>query len=1836
MIIIMKNFYLYKICLLAICFNLLLCIAPSIAQSTITDAQQQLLNNNAESLSFEENKGQVQGEDKDKVRFTIKGNGLDVFILENGIAYQYKTVHYPEGYEQLTNDGSFPKNQEQQYNLQEEMMAKIRTETFRMDAILIGANKNSQIITEQKSTDYIQYYNHNALNVHSYQKIIYKDIYPKIDWVLFFKNGALEYEFVVHPGGNPNEIKIRYDFAENIALQKDGSIKMTSQMGDIADKAPISFQGEKTIATNYILNKNVMQFQLADYDPSQTLIIDPVVEWATYYGGVNMDYGYSCAVDALGNVYMAGATASSLSIASGGHQNTYGGNADAFIVKFNASGIRQWASYYGGGESDYGHSCAIDASGNVYMVGYTFSPSSIASSGHQNTYEGNADAFIVKFNASGIRQWASYYGGTSGDVAYHCAIDAVGNVYMSGYTLSSNSIATAGSHQAVSAGNVDAFLVKFNSLGVRQWGTYYGGSGTETAFHCTTDAVGNVYLSGYTNSTTSIASGGHQNTYGGGNDAFLVKFNSSGARQWATYYGGTAEDVGFCCAVDANGNVYLMGYTVSAAGISTIGSHQATYGGGNSDAYLVKFNAAGARQWSTYYGGIGNETQFLGRFGSLAIDADNNVLISGFTTSTNAIATSGSIQPAFSGGANPDAFLAKFNTLGVRLWGTYYGGTGEEVCNQVAVDANNNIYITGHTSSASNIANNGHQNVYGGGSIDAFLVKIKECTTINIVPTAGIVYVDSSVAVSGDGSSWANATKELADALKAASTDPSIQQIWVAKGTYLPLYDAQNNCASSNSRQRTFLLVNDVEIYGGFNGTESNINQRNIQNNPAVLSGDIGIANNNSDNVYHVMIGVNINNVVLDGLIIEKGNASGPASANITIGGVSIAANRGGGINLSGAGIEIVNSIIRNNQSINNGGGIFASNNSSILINHTAFNNNASTASANNQGGGAIAYIQNSATSALNINNSIFNYNSSMADGGAILNHLATLVNIGNSFFHNNFTSDDGGAVYNNRVDNCHITNSVFYTNTSMDAGGGIYNTDLVTATISNSTFYNNTSATNGGAIGNQGSVGFNIRNNIIYGNSSSIGYSGAGATFANVANNIVAGGYAGATNLDLNPLFVNPANPPGADGILGTADDGLSLRRCSAPLSPAINSGNNTFIASGITTDITGAPRIVNSTVDRGAYEIQAMLPPLTGTATVSICQGQSYTFNGIVYTANNNTATDTLPSASGCDSIVTLNLTVTPNITNTINPVICQGGTYTFGGTSYTTTQSGVQHTFQTAAGCDSIVTMNLTVTPNITNTINPVICQGGTYTFGGTVYNATQSGAQHTFQTAAGCDSVVTMNLTVNPALTGTATVSICQGQSYTFNGNVYTTSNNTATDTLPSTNGCDSIVTLNLTVNPVLTGTEIVSICQGQSYTFNGIVYTTSNNTATDTLLSVSGCDSIVTLNLTVNPTLTGIEAISICQGQSYTFNGNVYTVNNNTATDTLLSANGCDSIVTLNLTVNPVLRDTLNVEICFGASYSFAGNTYSSSVSGVTENFPNAAGCDSMVTLNLTVNELEPQPELVVYHGCDEFIYNNQTYTQSTSLFDTFYSTLGCDSIYRETRIIIHHTNAAQLHIDTAGCDEVWINGNRYTASTTVKDTLYTIYGCDSLYRDFNVTVNQFQMEYVMSPEEPYEMERFSIQVSNSDEGNFEVLRWLPTDLFPSQNVKQQYLSLIQNQDITVWARSSDGCYDTLTIPVTLKPYSKEVGVPNAFTPNGDGLNDVFVPKLLIERGYSTYQFNVYNRYGQIMYSTANMNSGWDGTFKGKHADQGVYYYKISILFLDQSVKKFEGEVTLIR
>ena len=391
--------------------------------------------------------------------------------------------------------------------------------------------------------------------------------------------------------------------------------------------------------------------------------------------------------------------------------------------------VRSWGTYFGSLHWEKIQESVMDDSGNVFMGGSTSSSQYMATSGaYQAVYGGQRDLFVSKFNSDGDLKWSTYYGGTGTEGEGNLAKDGFYNVYISGYTLSDSAMASPGAHQDSLAGQSDAILVKLDGSGARIWATYFGGKSGERGLDCVTDGAANVYLVGNTSSTSGIASSGsHQTSLNGILDGYIAKFNSNGTLLWSTYFGGNADDQVYSCATDFYANLYITGITSSTNGLSTTGSHQISLGGGF-DSFVAKFYPAGNMHWSSFYGGTGNEQ---GNF--CLTDNSANLYVAGETTSSNNIASIGAHQSSFGGGTNEDAFLLKMDSSGQRQWATYYGTDSVDKGFGMGLDLSQNILLTGLTLSKDSIAtDSSYQTTIGSGGNhlgDAFLVQFNSSGT---------------------------------------------------------------------------------------------------------------------------------------------------------------------------------------------------------------------------------------------------------------------------------------------------------------------------------------------------------------------------------------------------------------------------------------------------------------------------------------------------------------------------------------------------------------------------------------------------------------------------------------------------------------------------------------------------------------------------------------------------------------------------------------------------------------------------------------------------------------------------------------------------------------------------------------------------------------------------------------------------------------------------------------------------------------------------------------------------------------------------------------------------
>lgn len=663
-----------------------------------------------DALRIIENKGQVTdqyGHKRNDIDFSIKtGNGLEIFIGPGVLHYQFsRSLSANTAADKL----SFIKRE-----------VHDSVAMYRMDVALQGRNAAATAGTDGLLPYYEHYETAHCRNTtaHAFSRIVYKNIYPNIDWVLYVAAGQLKHEFIVRAGGNVADIAIAYGGAQQLKINSDGSLCAATPMGTITEDAPKCFDARGKVNSHFVLRDSTLHYATGSY--SGALTIDPTLQWGTYFNSV--DLFIAITTDSNNNVYGTGYTHMASGVATtGAYQTTIGGAQDAFIVKYNAGGAKQWATYYGGNLNEQGEAIINDHAGHLYIAGETISANGISTPGaYHETYAGGIyyDAFLSKFDTMGNLVWGTYFGGAKSDEGYALTLAPGGDVYLAGRTRSGTGIATSGAFQEVcgscsTADSNDAFIAKFTSAGALLWSTYYGGAGDDNANALATDNAGNIYVSGATSSTTNIAtSAAYQTTmYGGSSlsiDGFLAKFTPSGSRLWGTYFGGEGDERARSVVADASG-VYIAGTTASSTHIATPGAHQTIYGGGPfwgmysdwGDGFLAKFDASGILQWSTYYGGTDNENVT-----SATTDGHGTIYITGLTASTTGIATPGALISLAPGGFT-DLFLAQFNSAGVLINGTYYGGSSTDQGFAIAMGDSATLYVAGLTLSDTGIATAG-------------------------------------------------------------------------------------------------------------------------------------------------------------------------------------------------------------------------------------------------------------------------------------------------------------------------------------------------------------------------------------------------------------------------------------------------------------------------------------------------------------------------------------------------------------------------------------------------------------------------------------------------------------------------------------------------------------------------------------------------------------------------------------------------------------------------------------------------------------------------------------------------------------------------------------------------------------------------------------------------------------------------------------------------------------------------------------------------------------------------------------------------------------------------
>ncbi len=593
----------------------------------------------------------------------------------------------------------------------------------------------------------------------TYAEVRIANLYEGINLVYYGNQRQLEYDFTVAPGADVGRIRLHFEGVDELRISAEGALVLKMGEGEIRQRRPTFYQmvdgSRREVVGGYSLRgKGEVVFVVGRYDHRLPLVIDPIFDYSTYFGGNSSDAALAIKVDGNGNIYIAGETLSTqfpFAVPTNAFQRTFQGgtvNGDAFVAKLNSSGNQLiYFTYLGSGGEDGALDLAIDAAGNAYVTGFTDASGFPVKNAVFPTIHGTPDinlglypndVFVTELNTNGSALvFSTYFGGSGTDVGSAITVDPAGYVYITGYTYSADLPTSINSFQRVLLGSDDAFVAKFSPGGSNLvYATYLGGIGTDEGEGIAADSQGCAYVTGYTISpgfpiTTNTAwqKDFNNNTNGFTEyDAFVTKVGPFGSNLiYSTFLGGTNGDYGYRVALDGSNNVYVTGTSLSPDFPSTgpvYGLKVGNLGGTNLlnyDAFLTRLDARGQVTFSTLFGGASNDAGW-----DVAVDPVGRAFVIGITFSSDfpVFAPFGLFSTNELGGK--DVFVTSFNTnsAAVRYSG-FLGGSGDDYGYGVAIDAESSAYICGLTYSANFPTTTGpfQPNLRGGA--DSFLAKIR-------------------------------------------------------------------------------------------------------------------------------------------------------------------------------------------------------------------------------------------------------------------------------------------------------------------------------------------------------------------------------------------------------------------------------------------------------------------------------------------------------------------------------------------------------------------------------------------------------------------------------------------------------------------------------------------------------------------------------------------------------------------------------------------------------------------------------------------------------------------------------------------------------------------------------------------------------------------------------------------------------------------------------------------------------------------------------------------------------------------------------------------------------
>ncbi len=1749
------------------------------------------------TLSFIENKGQWH----ENVAYKLPLQGDNTLFLEE-VGFTVSLLH-PDDLHEVHEHSHFHKASAEPLRL--------RGHAYKVNFV---GGQNSSPKGLEKQVAYHNYFLGNdpkkwAPEVALFDAVSYDDVYPGIDALIYTKDGNFKYDFLVCPKADPNLIEVEYLGAESLALE-NGDLVIETTVGQMKELKPFAYQwvdGKQIqIPCNYVLKGNRLSFTFPEgYDSTKELVIDPVLMAATLSGtSGNMDYGHSATFDDDGNIYSGNRSfGTGYPVTAGAFQidfaGTYPDAVDIGISKYNPTGSQLiYATYIGGGAEEYPMSLICDEAFNLYIVGTTRSNNyPVTANAVQGSHQGGYDLVVTKVNSTGTQLLGSTYIGGSNDDGNNVSVEEYvnadefrseiilngsGGCYVASLSASSNFPVTPGAfdtnfNPTGPGAAQDAVVFQLNSdCSQLIWSSYLGENGPDRALGLRKTEDGSLFVVGVAGgSNFPTVSGGYQTGFGGSiSDGFAVKFSPGGNTLTAsTFYGGNGSDQLFLCDLDEFENLHVIGKSSNPMPVT-----DSTYVvNPDACAFVAAFDKnLNELVYSTNIG-VATVTQDFAPV-AFMVDRCNYIYYSAFQVAAGMPTSPDAYYSSFPVGQPTTFYLGVLTPYAMDLeFGTYYGWSE---------------HVDGGTS---------RFNPEG-------IVYQAVCSGMNgsplqTLPNAWSTYQSTN----WDGGVF-KIDFEVSSLMADMEIDPGLQGCAPftitgqnystgATGYYWDFGDGQNSTEVGPTH--TYYEPGDYYVYM-------------VAKNPysCLLADTVGYWLNVSTEGYAtdtaycagetLRIEMDLNNATYDwstGSTDSFIDVSEPGTYYVDIvedfcdrrdyfyvDEISVETDLGADLQFCTQPDAVLSATTPNASYLWSTG----STEQSIQV---------------DQAGSY--WVQVSYGNCIDIDTVlVFDYSlPEISLPEAVICEGNNMV-IGNNLPADLTYSWDGNAsgpllIVDEAGDHdLYVTNSHCDTNIPLTVTqiANVYNT--VEVPVCSNSYYN---------------------------------FSGV-TLYPGDEQDFIFASYTGCDSIVTIRAIEKPIYR-----------DTLVLQACAG-----FNAEfDNTELVIGSVTDF----QYSTSFSCDSSYHVSVQgVDVIYNTVDYPTCDGEVTIFQGEEIPAGSSMQF-AYTGESGCDSLVTINAALRSIYEEEVQLYTCPETTTEFDGQQYGPGTDLVVP-YLSVAGCDSLIHLLVDAYEEYEAEQSYQACEGSNYQ-----YNDLEIPAGSTqlvsYTSINGCDSLITVSIEALAPSFGTYEIPTCEGSTALFEGEELLIGSSTEFFYTSSV-GCDSTLTVNITEVPTVYEQAQIDACEGTEAQFQG--QNLAIGSFTDfTFQASSGCDSIVTMEVLEISTVYNEAQLHTCEYTEAIFEGESLAIGSFTDF-TLTAESGCDSIVTIEVLPWPVYAYDVDLIACDGTTASFDGADLA--IGSTTEfNYQTTNNCDSIVTVS--VSGVDNYFQTVELYACPQEYaeFDGQEIQEGTTTDFPYLSISDCDSIVQVT-VLPYPVYASDLELEACEGMSAAFDGNLLPIGSSTDFHYPTVNNCDSIV---TVHVSSISRSYLELTEEACEEDYFNFEnvdipagesqdfyYSNS-EGCDSIVTihvdprptyYTEIDSIICGTDKLLFLgqSIPADEEHTFYLSTASGCDSTIHVSAIAEfPYVAATKFPSAFSPNGDGMNDVF--RATNTQNVLSFEMFVFDRWGKQIFATTDPTMGWDGTFKGEPVELGVYVWfckaNIFACGTDKDVM-MKGNITVVR